>query len=171
VAIDSFSPFLLAGAAGADADDGADLKLTSIITTAAGGLRIPVGPPNLSLYGTVGARYFHDGTSITLNGPVFGFSHYTSIAKDWIDPVVGFYGHYRIDDKWFVNSEADIGGLSNSATGQALAAVGYNWTRNVATTFGYRVLYTYDKQDTGDRRSICAGWREEEGLSWPPRRS
>jgi hypothetical protein len=52
---------------------GADLKLSSIVTTAAGGLRIPVGPLNLSLYGIVGARYFHDRTSITLTGPVFGF--------------------------------------------------------------------------------------------------
>ncbi len=39
--------------------------------------------------------------------------------------------------------------MSNNATGQALAAVGYNWTANIATTLGYRVLYTYDKQDTG----------------------
>jgi hypothetical protein len=137
---------------------GADLKLSSIVTTAVGGMRIPVGPPNLSLYGIVGARYFHDGTSITLTGPAFGFSHNTSVAKDWVDPIVGFYGHYRIDDKWFVNSEADIGALSNSATGQALAAVGYNWTQNVATTFGYRVLYTYDKQDTGDRSFRLVQW-------------
>jgi hypothetical protein len=38
-------------------------------------------------------------------------------------------------------------GLSNSATGQALGAVGYNWTQLISTTFGYRVLYSYDKED------------------------
>jgi hypothetical protein len=48
--------------------------------------------------------------------------------------------------------------LSNGATGQALGAVGYNWTQNVATTFGYRVLYTYDRQDTGDRSFRLLQW-------------
>ena len=56
--------------------------------------------------------------------------------------------------KWSVNGEADIGGLDNSATGQALGSVGYNWTPSIATTFGYRVLYTYEKQNTGFARSF-----------------
>ena len=126
---------------------GANVKLTSTIVTGFGGLRIPVGPPNLELYGTAGARYFNDGLSITLKGPVFGFQHYTSQSKDWIDPVVGFAAHYRINDRWFVNALADIGGLNNSATGQGLASVGYNWTPSISSTLGYRVLYTYDKQN------------------------
>ena len=75
-------------------------------------------------------------------GPVSGFQHYTAASKDWIDPVVGLLAHYAIDPKWFVNAQADIDGLSDSATGQALASVGYNWTANIATTLGYRVLYT-----------------------------
>jgi hypothetical protein len=54
---------------------------------------------------------------------------------------------YRIDGKWFLNAYADAGGLSNSATGQGLAEVGYNWTSSIATTLGYRVLYLYDKQN------------------------
>ena len=87
-----------------------------------------------------------------LTHPVFGYENHASLHKGWIDPVVGLTARYNIDPKWFINSEADIGGLSNSATGQALAAVGYNWTPNIATTLGYRVLYTYDKQDTGDTR-------------------
>ncbi len=115
---------------------GANFKLTQTIVTGFGGLRIPVGPPNLELYGTVGARYFDDGVAITLTGPVFGFQRYESESKDWIDPVVGFAAHYRIDPKWFVNAQADIGGLNDSATGQALGSVGYNWTQNIATTLG-----------------------------------
>jgi hypothetical protein len=27
-----------------------------------------------------------------------------------VDPIGGFTARYRIDDKWFINSEADIGG-------------------------------------------------------------
>jgi hypothetical protein len=125
----------------------ANVKLTSTIVTGFGGLRIPIGPPNLELYGTVGARYFGDGLSITLTTPVFGFQHNTSSSKDWIDPVVGFAAHYTIDPKWFVNAQGDIGGLDNSATGQGLASVGYNWTQSISSTLGYRVLYTYDKQN------------------------
>jgi hypothetical protein len=48
-----------------------------------------------------------------------------------------------------MNVPGDIGGWSDSATGQALASVGYNWTQNWSTTLGYRVLYAYEKQDTG----------------------
>ncbi len=125
----------------------ADLELTTTIATAFGGIRIPIGPPNLQLYGTLGARYFNGGFGITLNVPVVGFQHDTSVSKDWIDPVVGLAAHYRIDDRWFVNAQADIGGLDNSATGQALGSVGYNWTQNISTTLGYRVLYGYDKDE------------------------
>ena len=64
-------------------------------------------------------------------------------------PVAGFAAQYRYDDRWFMNMLADLGGWSDSATGQALASVGYNWTQNIATTLGYRVMYTYTHQDTG----------------------
>ena len=103
---------------------GANLKLSTTIVTGFGGLRIPVGPPNLELYGTVGARYFEDGLSVTLNFPVLGYDRYTSQSKHWIDPVVGLAAHYHIDPKWFVTAQGDIGGLNDSATGQALGSVG-----------------------------------------------
>jgi hypothetical protein len=125
----------------------ADIKLSVTIATAFGGVRIPIGPPNLQLYGTLGARYFNDGVAITLRTPVFGFEHFTSAHKDWIDPVIGLAAHYRVNDKWFVNAQADIGGLDKSATGQVLGSVGYNWTQNISTTVGYRVMYGYDKDE------------------------
>ena len=136
----SYGPFNAAGA---------DLTLTEGIATAFGSVRIPIGPPNLEIYGTVGARYMYSGNKLTLNSPVPGFSASTSVNKDWVDPVAGFAAHYRFDDRWFVNVFGDLGGWSDSATGQALASVGYDWTRNWSTTLGYRVLYTYEKQDTG----------------------
>ncbi len=93
---------------------GANLRLTASIVTAFGGLRIPVGPPNLSLYGIVGARNFTDTISVTLKAPVPGVTRSASKTEDWVDPIAGIYAHYRIDDKWFVNAEADGGGLNNS---------------------------------------------------------
>src|SRR5208337_4978215 len=88
---------------------GANLRLTASIVTGFGGLRIPVGPSNLSLYGIVGARNFTDTLSVTLKAPVSGFTRSASKTEDWIDPIAGIYAHYRIDDKWFVNAEADGG--------------------------------------------------------------
>lgn len=127
---------------------GVDLTMNQAIITAFGGLRIPIGPPNLELYGTVGARYVYSGTKVTLTTPL-GFGSSQSADKDWVDPVAGFAAHYRFDDRWFMNVFGDFGGWSDSATGQGLASVGYNWTQNWSTTLGYRVMYNYEKQDTG----------------------
>ncbi len=127
---------------------GLDLTLTEGFATAFGGLRIPVGPPNLYLYGTVGARYTYAGTKLALTTPL-GFANDQTVNKGWVNPVAGFAAHYVFNDRWFMNVFGDLGGWSDSATGQALASVGYNWTQNWSTTLGYRVLYTYEKQNTG----------------------
>jgi hypothetical protein len=132
----------------------ANLTETLGIFTAFGGLRIPVGPPNLQLYGTVGARYFHMHTALDLSLPVPGFEPSFGLTKDWADPVAGLTAHYVVNDKWFVNFLTDLGGLDNSATGQALASVGYNWTPSIATTLGYRVLYTYERDISGPLRDF-----------------
>ena len=126
-----------------------DLTLNEAFITAFGGVRVPLGVPNLDLYGTVGARNFYSGTKLTVSGPFGLFNGTESVNKDWIMPVGGFAAQYRFDDRWFMNTLADLGGWSDSATGQALASVGYNWTQNISTTLGYRVMYTYTHQDTG----------------------
>jgi hypothetical protein len=125
------------------------LTLNEGFITAFGGVRVPLGMPNLSLYGTVGARNFYSGTKVAVSGPFGLFNGTESVTKDWVNPVAGFAAHYRYDDHWFMNMLGDLGGWSDSATGQALASVGYNWTQNIATTIGYRVMYTYTHQDTG----------------------
>jgi hypothetical protein len=125
------------------------LTLNEGFITAFGGVRVPLGIPNLSLYGTVGARNFYSGNKLTVSGPFGLFNGTETVNKDWIMPVAGFAAQYRFADRWFTNVLADLGGWSDSATGQALASVGYNWTQNFATTIGYRVMYTYTHQDTG----------------------
>jgi hypothetical protein len=132
----------------------ADLTLTSGIATAFGGVRAPLGIPNLELYGTLGARYIYSGNKLTLTTPVFGFGATQTVNKGWVDPVAGFAAHYTFNDRWYMNVLGDIGGWSSSATGQALATIGYNWTPQISTTLGYRVLYIYEKQDTGYNYAI-----------------
>ncbi|MGC2782888.1 MAG: hypothetical protein WA397_03440 [Roseiarcus sp.] len=125
------------------------LTLNEGFITAFGGVRVPLGIPNLSLYGTVGARNFYAGTKLTVSGPFGLFNGTETVNKDWVNPVAGFAAQYRYGDRWFMNMLADLGGWSDSATGQALTSVGYNWTQNIATTVGYRVMYNYTHQDTG----------------------
>jgi hypothetical protein len=126
-----------------------DLTLNEGFITAFGGVRVPLGVPNFDLYGTVGARNVYSGTKLSVSGPLGLFNGTESVVKDWIMPVGGFAAQYRFYDRWFMNMLADLGGWSDSATGQALASVGYNWTPNIATTIGYRVMYNYTHQDTG----------------------
>jgi hypothetical protein len=126
-----------------------NLTLNEGIITGFGGVRLPVGVPNLDLYGTVGARYYDLGTKINVTGPLGVFSPTQTYHKGWIDPVAGFAAQYRFNDRWFTNILGDLGGWSDSATGQALASVGYKWTPNISTTLGYRVMYAYETQDTG----------------------
>jgi hypothetical protein len=132
--------------------DHASVTLTQAIVTAFGGLRIPVGPPNLQLYGTIGARYFYSRSAVTLSFPVVGFEPQFAVTKNWADPIAGLTAHYVVNDKWFVNFLADMGGLDNSATGQVLGSIGYNWTPSISTTLGYRALYTYFRDISGSLR-------------------
>ena len=76
------------------------------------------------------------------------------ITKNWADPVAGLAAHYVINDKWFINFLTDLGGLDNSATGQVLGSVGYNWTPSISTTLGYRALYTYERDISGPLRDF-----------------
>ena len=46
------------------------LTLNEAFITAFGGVRVPIGVPNLYLYGTVGARNFYSGTKLTVSRPV-----------------------------------------------------------------------------------------------------
>ena len=73
-----------------------NLTLTQAIVTAFGGLRIPLGPPNLELYGTLGVRYFHSRTALDLSFPATGCSSRSfALTKDWADPVAGLRGALR----------------------------------------------------------------------------
>jgi hypothetical protein len=130
------------------------LKLAEAVLTGIGGVCIPIPAPNLEVYGFAGVRGFGTSDSLTLAAPVTGFAQSASLHKEWADPIGGFTANYRFDPKWFVNVEGDLGGWSDSATGQALGAAGYNWTQSIASTLGHRVLYLYDKQDTGGNGSF-----------------
>ncbi|MGH6644049.1 MAG: hypothetical protein ACRED3_15270 [Bradyrhizobium sp.] len=133
-----------------------DFEQTMFIGTAFGGIRVPIGGPDLHLYATAGARYQYLKAKLTLTRLATGFDRTTEQGQDWVDPVVGFVAKYDINDKWFVSALADIGGfgVSSDLTTQGVVAVGYNWTRSVSTTLGYRALYTDYENDNGSGGSF-----------------
>lgn len=111
------------------------------------GYALPVGVPELQLFATAGARANLLKAELEVNPVAFpGISREGS--KNWVDPIIGLSAHYAINERWYVNALADIGGfgVGSDITAQGFAAVGYNWNEKVSTSLGYRVLYTdYDK--------------------------
>ncbi len=124
----------------------ASLTLGETILTGFGGVRLPIGAPNLSLYAIAGFRYVNLNESFGLGVPVVGFARNATLTKDWADPIAGLAMRNKFDDKWFVDGEMDIGGTGGSATYQFFGAVGYNWTPSISSTLGFRALYIYDQQ-------------------------
>ncbi|WP_258601254.1 hypothetical protein [Mesorhizobium sp. AR10] len=120
-----------------------------VLVTGLVGHSLPVNIPDLELFATAGLRYQHYSVNLSIDPALFpGTSR--SGSKGWVDPIIGLAAHYDIDDRWFINAMADIGGfgVSSDFTAQGFAAVGYNWTPTISTALGYRVLYT-DYQDGG----------------------
>jgi hypothetical protein len=124
----------------------ASVHLDETILTGFAGLRLPVFSPDLSLFAIAGARYFNVGVDLSLNTAIPGYNWTNSQSRDWVDPIVGLTGQYRLNDKWFLTGEADIGGYNDSLTWQTFGAVGYNLTPAISTTVGFRALYAYEKQ-------------------------
>jgi hypothetical protein len=142
----------------------AGLTVNETIATAYGGVRIPTGAADWSLYGTLGVRVMNFNGSLDLSVPVVGFSRTASDGKTWADPVVGVKGHHRIDDKWSIEFETDAGGLSKSATAQGYGGVGYKWNQSLTSSLGYRVFYTYYQ---GPANSGNGSFRFQEFLYGP----
>lgn len=119
----------------------ANLRLSQTFLTGFAGVRLPVLSPELSVYGIAGARFVDVTATLALNTAIPGFALSGSQTKIWADPIIGLAAHYTLNPKWFLTGEADIGGVSNSLTWQAFAAVGYYWTPSITSTLGFRALY------------------------------
>jgi hypothetical protein len=124
----------------------AGLTLGETILTGFGGVRIPFGAPDFSLYAIAGVRYVNLNESLGLGAPVAGFARNFSLTKNWANPIVGLALRNKFDEKWFADGEVDVGGTGGSATSQFFGAVGYNWTPSIASTLGFRALYLYNQQ-------------------------
>jgi hypothetical protein len=77
-----------------------------------------------------------------------------SRRKTWGDPIIIVRSQGAINEKWLLQFRGDIGGfgLASDFTWQIQANVGYQFSKLVSATIGYRVLdVNYDKGDGEER--------------------
>ena len=127
--------------------NGSQVDFTQTQITASGlvGYKLPLGlPENVELSATVGFRYQRLKAELDFSPGLYPITISREGTEGWIDPTVGFSLHYAVNDKWFVNVIADVGGfgVGSKFTTQGFASVGYMWTPSISTALGYRVIYT-----------------------------
>ncbi|BCP51719.1 hypothetical protein K32_03360 [Kaistia sp. 32K] len=125
-----------------------DFVQKQLTASALVGYRLPLDIQNLDLSATAGFRYQRLNVSLDLDAADPRFSFDVEGTKQWIDPTIGLSLHYDINERWFINALADVGGFSvgSNFTSQGFATIGYNWTKTISTAIGYRVIYTdYEK--------------------------
>ena len=119
------------------------------------GLRIPIGPPNLELYGIVGARWF--GTKLTLNTPVFGFGLRIRSTRTGSIPSPA---STRITGSTTAGSSTCSATSADGATARPdrrSASVGYNWTRQFRHHLGLsRALHLRKAGERGETAASAA---------------
>jgi hypothetical protein len=125
-----------------------DFEQRQLIASAIVGYALPLGVPNLQLSATAGVRYNRLRAELDIDPALLPISISRKGTKNWIDPTVGLFLHYDINDRWFVNALGDVGGfgVGSDFTTQGFMSVGYMWTKSISTAIGYRAIYTnYDK--------------------------
>ena len=155
---------ILADLVYADLSDSATLSVANsprlkfeqslLIASAVAGYRLPFSTPDLDLSLTAGLRYQRLETTTSLTSGAFPVSVQSRTTKQWLDPIVGLALQYDINDRWFLNGLADIGGfgVGSQLTAQGFLAAGYRWNDRVSTAVGYRALYTDYESGSGASR-------------------
>jgi len=90
-----------------------------------------------------------DADLSTINGAQSG-----SRRKTWADPILIVRSQGAINEKWLLQFRGDLGGfgIASDFTWQIQANVGYQFSKLVSATIGYRVLdVDYDKGDGTER--------------------
>ena len=127
-----------------------EFEQEQLLASAVVGHSLPINIPGLELAMTAGLRYQRYEAQVDISPALVPLTISREGSKDWVDPIVGLALHHDIDDRWFINATADIGGfgVSSDFTANGFATVGYNWTEKISTAIGYRALYT-DYNDDG----------------------
>lgn len=117
----------------------ASVASKQFMATLMGGYRV-VDMPSFSLDALGGVRFWHIANDVTLSAG--GLTGTYGDSFGWADPVVGARAFLRLDEKWSLQAQADIGGFSagSDLTWSALATVNYAFTDHFSVSAGYKVL-------------------------------
>jgi hypothetical protein len=116
----------------------------------------------------VGARYWKIDTHLAFGGGL-GFLAGKTIdhAESWVDPLIGIKGRTPLGDtKFYVTGVATIGGfgVGSDLFYDLNANLGYQWSKSIGTTVGYRI-YDLDFENDGFVYDVKQqGWII--GLTW-----
>ena len=121
-----------------------DFKMRQLIASAIVGYRLPIGGPDLDIYATAGLRYQRLTAEFQATPGLIPVTLSRSSVEQWGDPTVGVSATWRINERWFANILADVGGfgVGSRFTTQGFASIGYRWTDAISTALGYRAIYT-----------------------------
>ncbi|MDX8508746.1 hypothetical protein [Mesorhizobium captivum] len=122
----------------------ATVDVSSFTGTLMGEYRV-YSEPTATLDLMAGARIWdiHNDIDISLTAggpPLAAFSG--SDGATWVDPMIGAKVRYNINETWYLNGWALIGGFGagSDLTWDLLAGVGYQYNEHVSFALGYRAL-------------------------------
>ncbi|MFT0858593.1 hypothetical protein [Ancylobacter sp. G4_0304] len=133
-----------------------DAELDQTIATGAVGYWLPLGIQNVDIAATVGLRYVDLSADLSLTPALLPVTVSRSQSESWVDPTIGLVATWTINEKWFVNAIADIGGfgVGSKLSSTGYLGVGYMWTPSVSTAIGYRYLYEDYESSNGNGGSF-----------------
>lgn len=133
-----------------------DAELDQTIATGTVGYWLPLGIRNVDIAVTGGLRYVDLSADLSLAPAGSSTTFSGSQSESWLDPTIGLVANWKIDEKWFVNAVADIGGfgVGSKLSSTGYLGVGYMWTPSISTAIGYRYLYEDYESSNGDGGSF-----------------
>jgi hypothetical protein len=96
-------------------------------------------------------------TDLTFNLPIVGPTDRSGgLEENWIDPTIVMRGTWPLNDKWFVQARANVGGfgVGSDLMWQVMADVGYRPSEKWSLSFGYRVIDIDYENGSGPDRFV-----------------
>jgi hypothetical protein len=119
----------------------AQLKDKTFIATVSGAYRV-VDAGSWWLDLEAGARVWAMNINLGFGVVPLGVSRTYNLDKSWADPIVGIRARAYLNEKFFVQGYADVGGfdVSSKSTWQLAGMIGYQYSPTISFIAGYRYL-------------------------------
>jgi hypothetical protein len=119
----------------------AQLKDKTLIATVSGAYRV-VDAGSWWLDLEAGARIWAMDMDLVFSVVPLGVSRNYSLSKSWADPIIGIRARAYLNEKFFVQGYADVGGfdVASKSTWQLAGIIGYQHSPAVSFFAGYRYL-------------------------------